>query len=210
MKKATLTILATISIFLLLTSCGGKYSYPNDRKLSDKHGALVDSSANFVPGDWNNARISELNSYFLQTSEPVLYNFYLEREICRIVIAEKEKRTLILSINKEGKNSWITSKRIHNSTSDILKAETDSLITHFAPKFDNYTRDLTKEEIHTFDSIFQTIDPLQITDNLTDKAYDYYYLVETHKSNDYWLSYQPISDQRITPLVKYIKSLTGF
>lgn len=222
MKKYIFLAFTTFFLF----SCNNGYKYSQDPKLSNMNGAMEDSIAeavNFIPNqmefngtsytfDWNRNLLDEVNAIYKLTSEPLLYNYYLNRNIYRLLLVEKDKDPLIISINKQEENNWIVSKKISLSTFDIDKAIPDSVpeMEKLASRFKNYSRELTTEEVHAFDSIFQQTNVFLLSNDEADKHYDSYYLLETHDKNNYWPVYKSSDDQALQAIAKYIRSLTGF
>lgn len=210
-------------VALLFFSCGGKYEYPGDIKLSNKNGAILDSTASFLPSqfevnghnytfDWNKDALNQINSYFSLTSEPLLYNFYLNRDIYRLVLDEQDQNPLIISINKQGDKSWIVSKKIDPSFFEIDKTIPDSIpsLEVLSAQFKNYSRELSQDEVHSFDSIFQASNFFELENNEVNKYHNSFYLLEVHKKDNYWYVYRSSDDQPLKQVATYMRSLTGF
>lgn len=220
MKKAILGLF----LILLVTACN-KYSYPENKEISDKSGAIIDTSAGFIPRQilfdgithtykWDENRLNEINNYYLDAREPVLYNFYLDREIYRLALLENKKDPIILSFNKENANkAWLVSKRINRDSIDThntLEGDTAVQRPLLWVNFDVSTKELKKKDIQTFDSIFQTIDFFNISNNEIDQTYDSYYLLEVHQEGKYGYVYRKLDDQSLSDLAKYMRSFSRY
>ena len=212
MKKYILIIM--VSVFV--ASCSN-YKYPQDAKVSEANGALVDSSASYLLEEinfdgsarvmsWNKERLEELNSYYRLASEPVLYNYYTGRDIYRFVIVEKGKEPLILSVNKDNKRSWIVSKRIDMQN----QFDSDSTSTILSVPFDHFTRDLSDEEWMNFTSLWKSTDFYTLTNHEVDEQLDSYCVVESHEEGSYWYVYRSLDDSSLKEISTYVKSLTRF
>lgn len=219
MKKYLFIALIVLTVF----SCGN-YSYPEDKKLSGRNGVLKDSTASYLPlqlsfdgndyiFDWNKDELAELNNYYLQCNEPLLYNYYLKRDIYRLLLSEKDKEPLLISINKEKDNNWIVSKRIDTQKIN-MQAVPDSIhidtTEGLVSKFENYSRPLTAEEVHRFDSIFQQVDFFHLPNDQIGKNFDDFYILEAHEAGNYWCLYRSLDDNSQQSLADYMRSLTGF
>lgn len=218
-----ITALIVVLVFTV-TSCS-KYKYPQDKAISDKSGILIDTLKGFLPVEltfdgtehniqWDKERLEELNNYFLTTKEVALYNYYLDREIYRIVLQKKGESPIILAVNKQDKNAWLVSKRLNTDSIQNIPLELDSIAAAQAPKlksdFDNYSRAWNSAHIQRFDSLFTAANFFELPIGETNQAFDSYYLMEVHQSDKYWYIYRPIEDSTLNALIEFAKAFSRF
>lgn len=105
-------------------SCQEKkqYNYPKDRAISNQSGEPQDSLIFYFPskiklGDKMiqiemDTFLNTMYSTILYTSkEPILYNYYLNRNIYRLILIPSQIDPIIISLNKEDNKIWLTTKR---------------------------------------------------------------------------------------------------
>ena len=216
-------IVVSLLFILLFTACD-KYKYPQDKKISDKGGAIIDTLGGHLPKEfvydgktqnlaWNSNLIMQINSYYLETKEPVLFNYYLDRDVFRLLLHEEGKEPLILSLNKEERRAWIVSKRISIESPEVTdQQELDSIadLPLLWVNFDVKSRELNKQQVQTFDSLFQTINFFDLPVGEVDKKYDNYCVFEAHQKNKYWYVYRSSDDTSLADISEYIRSLSGY
>lgn len=223
MKKIVVGLL----IMMSLIACKNKdYIYPQKIELSDEGGAIIDTLSGHLPKeikfaeniytqDWDVSRLAQLNTYFLETKEPVLFNFYQGRDVYRLVINDVDKKPIILSVNNEKGKAWIVVKT-NIQTEDTLSAvdvvdpiqdSLDNSMLTLDVNFDVFSRELTGEQVLAFDSIFQKTDFFHLPIGEVNKSYSSYYLLEVHQPDKYWYVYRPLDDQTLREVVDYMKSV---
>lgn len=219
-KYIIITILLTA---FLAISCS-KYTYPKDAEISNKTGVLLDTLKGYIPENftfdgidhsitWNKEKLSEINNALLTTHEIVLYNYYLNRDIYRIMLKEEGELPLILDVVKQGKkDAWLVSKKITPDTLSV--ADLDSIQQKQVPllrsTFDNYSRTWNMAHIQKFDSLYTVTNFFKQPIGETDRNFDNFFLIEVHQSDKYWYIYRPLEDSTFAPLIKFVKSLSRF
>lgn len=224
--KKTITILL-VFLLVMITSCN-KYSYLQDKDLSTKEGILTDTAKGFILSEltfdgtlntmqWDADRLNELNDYFLTTKEVVLYNYYLDRDIYRLVLSPKDEQPIIITVNKKDKDAWLVSKRIRmiENRADSIVAEADSArVDKSQPAlpdyFDNYMKTWNSAHIQRFDSLFAAVDFFNLPIGQTENQYDSYYLMEVHQKDKYRYIYRPMDDRVLENLIEYMRSFSRF
>lgn len=212
-----------VVVLILVTSSCGKYSYPENGEVSDKAGILLDTIKGYLPTEltfdgvthaiqWEPNRLNELNHILLTSQEVVLYNFYLDRDIYRIVLKEEGESPLILHVSKPKKGAWLVSKKL--TTDSLQTSELDSIQMAQAPvlksNFDNYSKTWNPAHIQRFDSLYTATNFFEQPIGETEKAFENYYLIEVHQSDKYWYIYRPLEDSTFAPLIKFTKSFSRF
>lgn len=211
MKKYILTLLTVV----LAASCSD-YSYPENKEISEKNGARVDSTSSFLLDDikfagneyaleWNSETKATIDEYYTFTSEAVLYNFYLSRNIYRFVFEKEGKAPLIVSINQSKDRSWVVSKSIFEREEIAMACGIDRV-----QDYSNYTRDLTEDEVKGFNTLLKDMDFYNLSAITTTTELKNYCLVEAHEKDKYWTVYRSLDDAELKPLVDYVSKLSRF
>lgn len=201
--------------FSLLLSCSD-YKYPENKSISENNGALTDSVVSYLPAsiesagvmhnfDWDSQTQETVDAYFTLTSEPLLYNYYLGRQVYRFLVEKEGKSPLIISINTEGGKSWVVSKRIMD-------------VEHIAPacgimttlEFNHFSRELSAEDVVKLQECLKKINLYQLSTVSPSKREKEYCLLEAHDKGKYWVVYRSLQDQEIKELIDFIVTLTRF
>lgn len=205
-------------LLLFVVSCS-EYKYPNDEKVSSSEGAIVDTLGGHIikelsyndtsyTFDWNTTNLRLINDYLLETKEPVLFNYYLDRDILRLIVKEKDEDPLIFSYYKEKNKGWMVSKRINTPIEkDSIQSE-DNLVLHV--NFDNYSRPLEQQNIQKMDSLISNMNFFELDNSQTGTHYDNFYLVERHQKGKYWYVYRSTEDATFRELASFMRSLSMF
>lgn len=199
----------------LLFSCSD-YKFPEDKTVSENNGAVADSEVSYLPNeidfagtkhtfDWDKKIQTTIDSYYSFTSEPILYNFYLGRQIYRFVLEKEGKSPLIISINIDGGKAWVISKRIYEKE-QIAEACGIKLVR----EYDHFTRELSKEDVATFQEILYKANIYQLVNVVPSRVERDYCLIEAHDKGKYWTAYRSLLSSEIKELVDFIVPLTRF
>lgn len=211
MRKYILVLVAS----LFVVSCSD-YKYPENKAISEPNGARTDSTVSYLPNiiefagikhtfDWNAERSAAIDGYYHFTSEGLLYNYYQGRKIYRFLFEKEGKAPLIVSINQEGKRSWVASKLIYDQE-QIAPACGIMLV----PMFNNFTRDLTEEETKSFEALLQEVDFFHLETKDAQAAFANYCVIEGHEDGKYWLVYRSLDDAQLQAFVGFVASLSRF
>lgn len=210
--KKYLSIYFSLGVFALLLSCSNPYNYASDTSVSNSNGSRIDSlDISFIKdtiifegkqytNEWDLFTKNELDSTLSVAGSPILYNYYLNRDIIRIVKLNTDTTTII-DINNDLKNSWLTYKSIINK---IAKTTTDSIESEYTD-INFFTINLENEQWKIIDSLVQNIVFYQM-DKLdrSNKKSEQSYFVEYHSKERYFYIF---TDEKNTILQELLKNI---
>lgn len=203
-KHALYTLAIILSLLLLLFSCSrAKYKYPSIQSISMEDGLPMDSIApNFIldsikfhdNGDvriWNGQNKQIINKILAFASEPLLYNYFLKRDIYRFVIGYENRKFLIVSISVKDDAYWLITKKI-----TVDNEEGYTLV------FRSY--DLTKEQFGHFIEKWDEAMPFILKDSKQDKSVESFVFVEMHTKDDYCYFFEQLQNSEINKLMEWV------
>ncbi|MBL0745894.1 hypothetical protein [Chryseolinea lacunae] len=140
MRKIVL-LLTSVAIGSIFTCCDkqrGQYSYPNNEKISKSNGEPIDSLSFFFPiklvfsdstleTGLDTFRLQWYSSQLFPSMEPVLFNYYLGRDIYRLSWLRSFHEPVFLTLYKNGGKVWMTVKQ--------LDRQPDFMPTRIIPQF---------------------------------------------------------------------------
>lgn len=212
----------SLILTILSVSCdkqrAGQYKFPQDTLISSKNGMAKNYLVNYYPSNLRindfpenqkiNSELAKIYSiYLFAAEEPVLYNFYLGRDVYRLSIVESRGYTRIFTLNSENGKHWLVQKKIikqppielildlyssKSGTIDSLWIDTvNSLYGIDIENMRYYKKSgkkITDKEWRHFKKIladfhFEKIEPIQDY-NGKDGAV---WILEIHQDNKYWV-----------------------
>lgn len=199
MKKNLFLVLCAVFCFTACTD----YSYPNKTDISEKNGTpVVDSAVSYVleniefkgqewNRNWNVEVLAKVNNVLKAVNEPILYNFYLNRNIYRFILVSNDSTTFIVSVNGKDDNYWLSSKKWTKDENG-----TESYITR--------TQDLSKDEWKEFQSLLKLVNFYVINDWTELKDPTSFCFVEAHEKNKYWYVLEENKGTKASELVAWV------
>lgn len=245
-----------ILIVLFLICCSNKenkkidypiYVYPNDSSLSNELGHVKDYLTTYYPEQilLNNVTVNTnidsilamwCSNYMYAAKEPVLYNYYLNRDVIRFLWVQTRRNSFVFNVIKESNNYYLdikeTSKDLHFANILIMKdaqkelnsgiltqSEYDSLyiindiqLMHENDIFNVKKRISIKKE--EWDSLINLLELTSFWDTLCeerDKESEdgSFWVIEAHLNNRYWYTVACNPEKELYSIGTYIKQLSG-
>ena len=125
-SKITILLKLQICIYVIvfLASCKTEskteYTYPNDIRLSNSFGTPLDSSSYYFPFKIGNVLTGAdtltnrvYSSIMNSMKEPILYNYYLDADIFRLIVIESWKPVKIIKFQKNNNDILVMVKVIN-------------------------------------------------------------------------------------------------
>lgn len=209
--KKNLTIIFISILFLTFISCEGSYKYPNNKSLSEKNGATIDSiPANYITDtilfdgklyihNWDQTTKEQLNEVLSETSSPVLFNYYLDRENIRLVIMDSTSSMIIDVNNMNDEKYWLSSKKINHITNDSLSFQ----------DIQTRTQNISKDQWLQIDTLLNNTLFIDMENtNLNNVSNEYpYYFIEFHGNKKYFYLLTNTKNNKALQLVEYLSKL---
>lgn len=113
-KYYTIALLLSSTFASCASEFGDKYVYPCDLNISNEDGTPKDSTTFYFPYGATDSSFIEydiLTQLKLSTAqEPILYNFYIEKDTYRWTGGRSSRHHYVITLNKKGKQVWLEVK----------------------------------------------------------------------------------------------------
>lgn len=212
--KKYLSAFLCLTMFALFISCNKPYKYASDPSISNNNGSRIDSlDISFIKdtitfegkqytNQWDLLTKNKLDSTLSETGAPILYNYYLDRDIIRIVKLNKDSTTII-DMSNDNDKSWLSYKLITTKNKDSVLDSIDTVYTDV----NILTINLDQEQWNTIDSLAQNVvfDQMENLERVNKKS-DKSYFIEYHTDEKYFYIFTDEKDKTLKELLKTVNS----
>lgn len=243
-------------VIITLASCSNKkiqeidfpiYTYPNDSSLSNELGYLTNYLTWYYPEsikldneivktNIDTMLVMAFSNYMYIANEPILYNYYLNRDEIRFLLLNTRGNSFIFNVIRESDRYYMeikeTSEFLHFGNKLIIKDAQTKLNSGLLNQSDYDSLYITNDPIRIFgDNIFEIKEKIQLEEkdwnnliNLLDSTSFWntlykkmpeggddgsYWIIEAHLSNRYWFSGAWEPKGGIYEIGNYINKLSG-
>lgn len=243
-------------VIIILVSCSNKkvqeinfpiYIYPNDSSLSNELGNPINYLTWYYPEsitldnkivktNIDTMLVMAFSNYMYIAKEPILYNYYLDRDEIRFLLLNTKQNSFIFNVIKESDKYYMevkeTSAFLHFANMLIIKDAQTKLNSGILSKSDYDSLYIVNDPIQIFgDNIFETKEKIQLKEkdwntliNLLDSnsfwntLYEKkpkggddgsFWIIEAHFNNRYWFAGSWSPESGIYEIGNYINKLSG-
>ena len=208
----TLRVIVFIFLAFLMWNCNSekKYFYSEDTSVSNENGIPTNENVLYFPLDWilsqyeSNEYTSFIDSGYLQgesellytMNEPVLYNYYLNKDIYRLTWIRSFEPDICISFEKQDDSLFLIEKKFQKPfTTKYFRTDTVDENGYLIPISSDTTLEInskrkidiviwTELENLIVKSQFDTLNPIYTGIPISD---GYSWIIEMHKKDKYYM-----------------------